>query len=498
MIEDADGSSGTPDPKSPEFEIVGVLGRGASGVVLLVRRPDGGLAAVKRLHGDWVGDEAQARFRREALLLGRLDHPHIVRSEGHGIDDGAPWILMEYVDGPNLEEVLRASPLSTANALFILSRLAGALSYAHAQGVLHRDLTPANVVFMQTGCPMLADFGVAKILGPERFTSLMTFRTHTGALIGTPGYISPEAARGVTELTRESDIYSLGILAYRLLVGRLPFPFDGDVLATLEAHIHQPVPPPADVGVTLPPGLEEAVLRALAKNPADRQPDADAFWAEVGRAADACWPRWRERADLVTIASRSSLGGPRISEQGEAQDLHTFEDDDTSSTITNFRASGSSSIPLPTKRIEPPVFAPRKRRRWPGVVASAVVGVGIAIGLLALTQLSSPSPPLAVESVSVTARQLGVGTTCPTSFVLSGHVHTNGGSGMLAYQWSLAGRQLGPLHQTPVRSGETDIDATTQVVATQTAVTSTNAVLRVLHPSQPTPTSASASLHCGP
>ena len=395
MTEEADGSRGTHDPPSPDLEIVDVLGRGASGVVLLVRRPDGGLAAVKRLHGDWVSDEALARFRRESRLLERLEHPHIVRSEGHGIDDGSPWILMEYVDGPNLEAVLQASPLSTANALTVLSCLADALGYAHAQGVLHRDLTPANVLFMDTGRPMLADFGVAKMLGPERATSVMTFRTHTGALIGTPAYMSPESARGVTELTGESDIYSLGVLAYRLLVGRLPFPFEGDILATLEAHINQPVPSPADVGVSLPPALEVAVLRALAKNPADRPSGADDFWDELGGAADASWPRWRDGADLGMLISRVSLPGPPIPQKGGAHGIHANQDVGAPSTVTGFRVGAGTSTKLPTERITSPVFAPKKRRRWPGLAAASVVGVGIAVGLLLLTDSSAaplPSP----------------------------------------------------------------------------------------------------------
>jgi eukaryotic-like serine/threonine-protein kinase len=496
MVEDVDGSSGAHDPRPPDFETVDLLGRGASGVVLLVRRSDGSLAAVKRLHGDWVSEEALARFRRESRLLQRLEHPHIVRSEGFGIDDGSPWILMGYVDGPNLRELLQASPLSTANALTVLSCLADAVGYAHAQGVLHRDLTPANVLFMRTGRPMLADFGVAKMLGPGRVTSMMTFRTHTGALIGTPAYMSPESARGVTELTGASDVYSLGVLAYRLFVGRLPFPFEGDVLATLEAHINQPVPSPTDLGVSLPPALEGAVLRALAKNPDDRPSGADDFWAELGEAADAAWPRWRDGTNLEIPVSRVSPPGTPIPGKRGAQGLNADGEDDAHSTVTGFRAGAGSATKLPTERIASPVFAPKKRRRWPGLVAAAVVGVGVALGLLAVGGSSPPSPPLAVQSVLVTASPLGAGGHCPRTFLLNGHIHTNGGPGMLTYQWSLAGRPLGPVHRASLRSGETVFDQTTRVVAAGTDVTSTNAVLRVLHPSQQGATSASLSLHC--
>jgi hypothetical protein len=340
---------------------------------------------------------------------------------------------------------------------------------------------------------MLADFGVAKILGPERSASLMTFRTHTGALIGTPSYMSPESARGVTELTGASDIYSLGVLAYRLLVGRLPFPFVGDVLATLEAQINGHVPSPADVGVSLPPALEEAVLRALAKDPSRRPAGADELWSQLAEAADASWPRWRDSADLGTLISPVSHPGPPTAGQESAESAHTDQRDHTLPTVTGFRTGDGSSTVLPTARIASPVFVPKKRRRWPGLVAAAVVGVGIAIGLLTLID-SSPAPlPLTVESVVVTTGPLGVGH-CPASFLLTGRVRTNGGSGVLAYQWSLAGRPLGPVHQMSIRSGETGLDETTRVVATQTAVASTEAVFRVLHPTPQS--SATATLSC--
>lgn len=235
------------------------------------------------------------------------------------------------------------------------------------------------------------------------------------------------------------------------------------------------------------------MLRALAKNPADRQSSADDFWAELGGAADTSWPRWREGADLGTLVSQVSLPGPSTPEKGGSHGVHANQNVDAPSTFTGYRVGAGSSTKLPTQRITSPVFAPKKRRRWPGLVAAAVIGVGIAVGLILLTDSSPAVPHLAIESVLVTASPLGVGL-CPGSFVLTGHVHTNGGSGTLTYQWSLAGQPLGPVHQTSIRSGETVLDETTRVVASQTDLTSINAVLRVLDPSPQS--SNSASLPC--
>jgi serine/threonine protein kinase len=496
VADEAGGSNRARGPRGPHgFEILGLLGEGASGVVLLAKRDDGGLVAVKRLAGDWFSEAALSRFRREARIVDRLEHAHIVHSLGHVVDGDDAWILMEYIDGPNLDGVLRASPLSTANALAVLSSLADALSYAHGQGVLHRDIAPANVLFTKAGLPMLADFGMAKIIGRERATSLLTFRTHTGALIGTPAYMSPEAAEGVAELTARSDIYSLGVLAYRMLVGRLPFPFDGNVLATLEAHISEPVPPPTDQGVTLPPALEIAMLRALAKDPADRQSGAAEFWAEFAEAASDAWPRWKELVDLESAVSRVSSS---LAVDGDMKE--TLDDVGVGSAgtiVRDVRRGSFPASPLSTTRIAAPVFVPKARRRWPGFVASAILGVGIAIGLFALTGVLTSSSSIAVDSVSVTVSQLHDGHgLCPETFVLTGRIVTNGRAGHLRYEWFLPGERPSAPHERSLESGEAALDVTTSVTAARNGLTSAKAALRVLDPSPPSSTAASLSLRC--
>lgn len=210
--------------------------------------------------------------------------------------------------------------------------------------------------------------------------------------------MSPEAAEGVVQLTARADIYSLGVLAYRLLVGRLPFPFEGDVHATLEAHINEPVPPPADVGAILPVALESAFLRALEKDPVNRQSSAADFWIELAGAADDSWPQWRGRVDLETVIDRDNPSSSRASEVHEHQDGPA----DITSVGTNVQATGNPGSKLPSARIAMPVFTPKRRHRWSGFAVSAIVGVVIAFAVVILTNVVTSAAPLAIESVTVT------------------------------------------------------------------------------------------------
>jgi serine/threonine-protein kinase len=347
---------------------------------MLAERPNGDRVAVKRLTGDWASEADLARFRREARILERLHHPHIVGSEGHIVGGGQALLVLEYVDGPNLALALQSSPMSTADALLVLAHLSVALEYAHRQGVLHRDLTPANVLFTMAGQTKLADFGVAKMFGTEHGTSLMTFRTHTGALVGTPVYMSPEACEGTTELTPQSDVYSLGVMAYRLLVGRLPFPYTGDLLAALEAQINQPPPAPASIGVTLPPAVELVVMQALEKQPARRPDSVATFWEGLAAAADEAWPRWRDRADLAAVVARAAPAIPHVPETERASAGDRTVDVDIADPLIREGLVGAR--PIVAARVAPQVFVPRKRRTWSGLALAGVAGAVVAAILL--------------------------------------------------------------------------------------------------------------------
>ena len=226
--------------------------------------------ALKILPEDSLEDEtAVQRFTLEAKAVARLVHPNIVPVHAFGIEESAhtPWMALQLIEGGSLASLLRKETLSPRRAVGLVRGIAGALDYAHGQGVLHRDIKPQNVLLGQGDHVYLADFGLARIL--ESATRLSA----TGKIMGTPQYMAPEQAEG-QPLDHRCDIYALGIVAYEMLAGAPPFLADTP-LAVLLKHVRDaiPIPPPDRVPEALLPPL----LKALAKNREDRWPTALAF-----------------------------------------------------------------------------------------------------------------------------------------------------------------------------------------------------------------------------
>lgn len=202
------------------LQITGLLGRGGMGVVYKARnRETGRNVALKLLPTQWLHDaEFCARFSREAEALGKLSHPHIVGIHESGwTEDGQPYMVMEFIDGVNLAELVLAGGLAPAMALKVAEQVCDALGYAHGQGLVHRDIKPANIIIDRSGTAKVADFGLAGIAqepGSSRLTA-------TGAAFGTADYMSPEQRKGLP-LNQQSDIYSFGVLLYEMLCGDLP------------------------------------------------------------------------------------------------------------------------------------------------------------------------------------------------------------------------------------------------------------------------------------
>ena len=227
----------------------------------------GGMASVFRAH-DPVYDRHVAikvvpsyrpddqafveRFSREAEAVFALDHPNIIKFYDVGEDKGFSYIVMEYVTGGTLEDRLTGR-LPLAEVLELLTPFADALDYGHGQGIVHRDLKPTNVLLTADGSPILSDYGLARIL------DLSARLTQSNTLLGTPEYMSPEQAMGRTA-DRRSDLYSVGVMVYEMLLGRTPFRADAP-LETLMAHIHEAVPPPSGIDPEVRPGLESALLK---------------------------------------------------------------------------------------------------------------------------------------------------------------------------------------------------------------------------------------------
>lgn len=260
---------------SGRYRLVRGLGRGTFGDVYLAEATDPRTppvqqqVVVKILHAQWAQvPEVVERFRRESQVTQKIDHPNVARVFEHSqLEDGVPFIAMEYLPGRSLRDVLEAGGLPYSVGLKMLAAIYEALGAAHRAGVVHRDLKPENIQIIERdgdpNYPVVLDFGVAKLLdAAERLTM-------TGALLGTPAYMSPEQFRGEADLGPPSDIYAMGVLAHELLGGHLPF--EGQSFAEL-AVAHTTKPPPRLTNV--PPQVADLVFRCLDKEPAKR-PRAD-------------------------------------------------------------------------------------------------------------------------------------------------------------------------------------------------------------------------------
>jgi serine/threonine-protein kinase len=231
--------------------------------------------ALKVLHPHHATDEEFVeRFRREARSVAQLSHPNIVTVIDRGDDDGRQFIVFEYVDGENLKEiVVREGALPVRRALELALQVARGLAFAHAQGLVHRDVKPQNVLMNGDDQAKVTDFGIARSVDVEAGV------TQTGTVLGTSSYIAPEQAGG-GDITRQTDVYSFGVVLYELLTGEVPFPGDSFVAVAMK-HINEPPPDVRELRPDVSPRLAAAVERALAKDPGERFASMDDLVAEL-------------------------------------------------------------------------------------------------------------------------------------------------------------------------------------------------------------------------
>jgi len=259
-----------------QYEILREIGRGGMAIVYLARQPSlGRHVALKVLHPHLAGDTTLvARFQREARTAARLQHPNIITIYEVGQQGGYYFIAMEYLTGQPLSEVIRRrGALPLRRVIHIAQQVAAALDYAHSQGFVHRDIKPSNIIVGQGDSIKLTDFGIAKSRHDARLTI-------TGSLLGTPYYMSPEQAQGQV-VDYRADIYSLGVVCYEMLTGRVPF--GGETPAVLHAHVYETPLPMRSLNRRLPAEVEKAVGRALAKEPGNRYRSA----GELANALEA-------------------------------------------------------------------------------------------------------------------------------------------------------------------------------------------------------------------
>jgi serine/threonine-protein kinase len=312
------------------YRILAPMAEGSMGAVYKAERvPVGKLVAVKFLHATYANDsEFQARFERETRVMSKLAHPNCVSVVDFGVWNGSPYLVMEFVSGNTLRAIIDQGPLPVPRALAIARQIVSGLAHAHAQGITHRDVKPANIMISDeigTGEHVrILDFGLARLRGAGNRDA-----TQLNVVVGTPNYMAPEQTIGGGIIDARTDIYAVGVVLFEMVAGERPFQAE-DTLSLLGMHRAAPIPRLADHvprGVEIPEGLQAVIEKAMAKSPEDRFQSAIAF-AEaldtlIGRPAVPTDPRGLpvvKQADPLAIA-------PTLVERGSRSEIATVSFD---------------------------------------------------------------------------------------------------------------------------------------------------------------------------
>ena len=381
-----------PGTKLGSYLVQDYIGEGTMGVVYRCYHPQlERTGAVKVLQGLSPDGDSVARFRREAQSIAHMRHPNIVNVFDFGEYEGTPYMIVEFVEGGSLAGVVKSGPLEKNVMVGYLRGIAGALDYAHSRGIVHRDVKPANVLLGADGAPILADFGLAKLMESSSIKSV------TGVTTGTPAYMAPEQVTG-SHIGPPADRYSLAVMAYEMLTGFLPFD-EGGVLQVLYAQVHRTPDPPSRRTARLGPIVDAVVMRAMSKDPAARWESCAAFVNALEDALD------RKSAVEQTVAFAPPApvvaSVPRPASTAAAPDATGVVD----APPTALRGPDPATVMHP----------PRNRRRvlmYAGIVAAFLILV-LVLGTAAYFVLAGPT----TLSVSRTTLSPGEGLVVTATHV---------------------------------------------------------------------------------
>jgi serine/threonine-protein kinase len=405
-----------------KYRIVEPIGRGGMGMIFKARDPIlDRLVALKVISPEVeITDELRTRFFREAKACAKLNHPNIVTVHDMGEDAGRLFIVMELLQGDELRQIIKAgTPLTLEDKLWLIRQVCRGLHYAHQQGVIHRDMKPANIFVLRSGQAKILDFGIA------RFTTTDPGLTRTGLIMGTLRYISPEQVRGHAD--HRSDMFSVGAVLYELLTSRPPFLGDHPMQILEQLRSEDP-PPPRDIDPTIPAELDAVVRRAMRKDPAERYRDLQ----EMGAALD--------RVQAAVGEQRSALGEREDQERQAAQRApepdqptllmppaaparptdRAFVEAPAAGALAEVPAREDATVvadpawrtTVPSARSE--IAAPMPRRRWTrAVTVTVAAGVVVASVVLGVSWRLATSPPVTDSS------RVGSGSTSPGNGTVS-------------------------------------------------------------------------------
>jgi serine/threonine protein kinase len=378
-----------PGTKLGQYEVQDFIGQGAMGLVYRAYHAQlQRTGAVKVLQGIAPDADSTARFRHEAQAIAQMRHPNIVNVYDFGEHDGTPYMIIEYVPGGSLANRLNQGPLDPAVSLKYLRGIASGLDYAHGLGIVHRDVKPANVLLEKDDSPVLADFGLAKLLQGSSLKSM------TGVTTGTPAYMAPEQVTG-SKVGPAADRYALATIAYEMLTGVIPFDGEG-LMELLYAHVHREPAPPSARNHSLGPRVDAVIMRGLAKDPAARWETCTAMVDALGAALT----RKPEPAVARTVVMAPTPSPPQYAPPAITSPSYV----DTESASDPIAVAYPSPPPIPKTRSH--------RGRNAILIATALIVmlvIGIA-GYLAGRPMPvvtlSPSTVVAGDSVQLTASNL--------------------------------------------------------------------------------------------